>query len=75
MAITHQTATSFEYTQVEASTSWTVVHNLGLYPSVDVFVTYNGVSQKIIPASVTYTDANTCVIGFSVARSGTAVVA
>lgn len=67
-------ATSFQFTQAEASTSWVVLHKLGLYPTVDVYVLYGGVTQKILPLSVTYDNVNQITISFSTGMTGLAVL-
>jgi 3-oxoacyl-ACP reductase-like protein len=64
----------FEHTQAVASASWVIVHNMGMYPIVDVFVDYQGESQKILPKSVAYTNPNTCTITFSVPLTGKATL-
>lgn len=75
MALTKQIAASYEHVQADASATWVVAHNLGLYPIVDIFVDYEGEKHKILPLSVEYTDLNTCTISFSVPRTGLATVA
>lgn len=64
----------FEYTQAVASTSWVIAHGMGMYPIVDVFVDYQGESQKILPRSVAYTNTNTCTITFSQPLTGKATL-
>lgn len=66
------TPRTFEITS--ASDAWTIEHGLGAYPIVDVYIDLAGEMNKVIPLSVTYVDVNTCVIGFSVPRTGTAVI-
>ena len=73
MALQQQLARAYEHIQASASTSWTVVHGLGIYPTIDVFIDYQGEKHKILPLAVTYVDKNTCTISFSVARTGMAV--
>ena len=70
----HRIATAYTHTQSQASSTWTILHGLGDYPIVDCFITISGVITKIIPGSVTYVDANTCVISFSSAQIGFATV-
>jgi len=59
----------YTFYQTSASDTWTVVHNLNGYPISDVIVDYNG-RQKILPLSITYTDANTIVVSFSIPVTG-----
>lgn len=66
------TPRTFEFST--ANTVWLISHGLGAFPIVDVYVTINGEINKIMPAGVQYIDPNTCVISFSVPRSGTAVL-
>ena len=69
---------TYRHTQSEASTTWTVAHNLGgngaSFPIVDVLTTEGGQTVKMMPLQVTVVDANTVSITFSVARTGTAIV-
>lgn len=75
MALTQQIAKTYEHVQTSASTTWVIVHNLNLYPVVDIFVDHEGEKHKILPLSVEYTNANTCTITFSTPRTGLATVA
>lgn len=75
MALTQKIATAHEHVQDVAASTWTVNHNLGLYPIVDIFIDYEGEKHKILPLSVQYTDLNTCTITFSSPRTGFATVA
>jgi len=62
--------------QSVASTTWVIVHNLNtVAPVVDCWVDNGGDQEKIIPVTVAGTDANTCTITFSAARTGEAAVA
>ena len=74
MALIRRLATSYTHTQDDAATEWTIVHNCGGYPIVDVYTEYDGEMVKIMPSAVTYVDANTCTITFSTPRSGFATV-
>lgn len=74
MTITRKVATVYTHTQGTASTTWSIAHNLGQYPIVDVYVTSEGSVQKIIPNGVTYVDANNCTVTFTSARAGHATV-
>lgn len=72
--LNRRVGTVFKYTQDVPSASWTVAHYLHGYPIVDVYVSYNGQMQKIIPSAVTYVDENTCIISFSTPYAGFAEV-
>ena len=69
----------YRHIQDTAASVWTVQHNLagngseGI-PIIDVFITENGVLNKIIPGTTTIVDRNTVTIQFAQARSGEAVV-
>lgn len=74
MPLTRTVATSYTHTQTEASATWTIVHGVGGYPIVDAYTTQDGELLKIIPSEVTYVDANTCMLSFTVPFSGFATV-
>lgn len=74
MALIKRLATSYTHTQDTADTLWTIVHNAGGYPIVDAYTVHNGETIKIMPAAVTYVDANTCTLTFSTPRAGFATV-
>lgn len=74
MSLSRSLAGVFTYIQEAASSEWTVVHNLGYYPICDVYTVADGVQTKMMPQNIAYVDANTCVITFSKAFSGIAVV-
>jgi hypothetical protein len=57
----------YTHTQSSASTTWSVGHNLGKFPSVSVVSGGN-----LVVANVAHTDANNLVITFSAATSGVA---
>lgn len=69
----------YQHNQDTAAQVWTIAHNLGGcgegIPAVDVLVTENGVTSKIIPLSVVIIDKNTVEISFSSARTGKAIIA
>jgi hypothetical protein len=67
-------STVYTHTQDTASDTWTIVHSLYDYPIVDVYVDYNGVTQKIIPANIEYSNTTTCVVTFTQPYAGYAVV-
>lgn len=64
-----------EHTQAASATTWTINHNLGHPPVVDVAVNYNGALTKAIPLSVVHTSANQLTVTFSSAKSGIARLA
>lgn len=75
MALTAKFATVYQHTQAAASASWVIAHNLGLYPSIDVYINYQGGVQKILPMAITFDTVNQCTVTFSSARTGFATVA
>lgn len=74
MSLTQRVSIAYDHVQSTAATVWTINHNLGGYPIADAYVTYNGDLQRILPASVTYVDANTCTLTFNTPRAGFASV-
>lgn len=64
----------YKHTQSVASSTWTIVHNLGKKPIVDVVININGVNAVVNPISIIHTDDNTLTISFSSPRSGTALL-
>ena len=56
----------FEFEQTTPATSWTINHNLGYKPSVEVF----SVGSQELDADVVHTSINQTVIGFTVATAG-----
>lgn len=59
---------NFVHTQASAATSWTVNHNLGFRPAVEVF----SVGGAEIDAEVLHTSVNQTVISFSTSTAGSA---
>jgi hypothetical protein len=59
---------NYVHNQVSPSTSWSVSHGLGKYPSVDVVDS----GQSVIIPDVTYIDTNNVTLGFGAATSGKA---
>ena len=59
---------SFVHTQGSAATSWTVNHNLGFRPAVEVF----SVGGAEIDAAILHTSVNQTVISFSTPTAGSA---
>lgn len=74
MSLTRSYPMTHEHIQAVASDTWTVIHNLKMYPIIDVFVEVDGNVHKIIPAGVEYTDMNSCVVTFSSPQVGHAMV-
>ena len=67
-------ASIYHHEQATPSTTWTIAHGLKDYPIVDVYVSYNGDMQKIIPSAITYVDMDTCTVSFTVPYAGYATV-
>lgn len=74
MGLERKVAITHRFEQSTPATVWTINHNLGVYPVVDAFVTYEGELQKIIPSAVTFIDTNTVQLSFSTAQAGFATV-
>lgn len=64
----------YTHEQTEASTEWTITHNLLRLPIVNVYVVIDGFVHSILPKEVTVVDLTTCVVSFSTAFSGIAEV-
>lgn len=62
------TTNIFEYNSTIASNIWTIHHQLGFIPKVEVFI--NNIIY--IPTSVTHPDVNTTIIKFDTAKMGMA---
>ena len=62
----------FDFTQSDTAAVWTIEHNLGGMPAIDVTVNVNGQVQKILPLKVEATDDNTLAVHFSSPQTGTA---
>ncbi len=58
----------FEFTQATASDTWTIAHNLGVYPNVTVVDS----SGREVEGDVQYIDMNNIQILFSAAFAGQA---
>ena len=59
-------AGAFVYTQSSPSTTWTINHNLGYIPSVELFDT----GSQEIEATVSHTSINQTVILLTIATAG-----
>lgn len=64
----------YTHEQSTPSSLWTINHNLGYYPIVDVFIMLDGIEVKMMPMNIQYTDSNTCDVLFSKDFSGRASV-
>ena len=65
----------YQHTQSTASSTWTINHNFGTIPLVDVNVWDGGILKKAFPQSVTHVNENSISITWSVPRTGYASVA
>jgi|TARA_R100000988_G_scaffold35701_1_gene18066 hypothetical protein len=61
-------ATTFVHNQGGASTTWTVTHNLGRFPSVTIVTD----SNVVIIGDITYNSTNQLTISLATADSGKA---
>lgn len=61
-------ATSYVHTQAIPSATWTVTHNLGMYPAVTVIDS----SNRVVEGDTAYPSSNSVVLTFSAAFSGVA---
>lgn len=59
---------SFVYTELQPLTTWTIVHNLGKYPSVTIIDS----ADRMVIGEVHYIDANTVEVSFAAGFSGQA---
>jgi len=59
----------FEFIQAPASIQWTINHNLGKYPSVNVM----DASNNIVECQIQHSNNNTTILTFNVAIDGTAI--
>lgn len=66
---------SVNYSQTVASTTWTIEHNFGFKPNVDVMINVNGGQlQKAFPLSITHSDDNTVIVTWTTAKTGQATL-
>jgi hypothetical protein len=63
-------ALTFEFTQGTPSALWTVVHNLGFYPNIQVFDS----AHDEVEGDVVHVSINELTITFSAAFSGVAII-
>lgn len=64
--------TTYIHEQQVASSTWTVNHDLGCKPVVEVLVDVDGVRQKIFPLKVKHTSDTVMQITFVSPRTGVA---
>ena len=63
----------YSHTQSSPSTTWTINHNLGCKPVVEVTVDVaGGGREKIFPLKVLHSTDNQTVVTFSTTRTGVA---
>lgn len=60
------------FVQSTPATTWTIVHNMGGFAVIDVYITVDGKIEKILPSVTNTIDQNTVELTFSVPRAGTA---
>jgi hypothetical protein len=60
--------------QATPASTWTINHNLGAHPVVDVYILQNSTYEKIIPMEVNHVTANQATIVFSQPFAGYARV-
>jgi hypothetical protein len=63
-----QSGASYTHTQASASATWTVAHNLGVKPSVQIYDT----DDALVLADVAHLNVNTLTISFATPVAGTA---
>jgi hypothetical protein len=61
---------ALNFTQSTPASTWTVTHNFGSKPIVDVFAVVGGTKQKIYPQSIVHTSDNVLTITFSTNMTG-----
>jgi len=67
---------SYSHVQSTAASTWTITHNLGKSTmAVDTFIDVGNGLETVIPHNISFPDANTVVIEWTSARSGTARLA
>ena len=59
---------SYTHNQSAASSSWSIAHNLGYYPTIQIFDS----GSNLVEGAVSHTDANNLTVTFSAALSGKA---
>lgn len=64
-----------QHSQSTPSTVWTIVHNFGALPVVEILAYDGTVLKKAYPATLEHVDENTVQITWSQARAGFAMIA
>ena len=64
--------TSYTHDQSAASSTWTINHNLGSVPVVEISLIENGQMKKAFPLSLTHPSVNQTVVTWSSPRTGKA---
>ncbi len=67
--MTYKIATSYTHVQETAASTWNVVHSMGVYPIVDVYIMVGGEITKVFP-TVTFDDENTLTVTFATNQTG-----
>lgn len=63
-----------EHIQSDESAEWTINHQMGRFPVIDVYVTSGGTTKIVFPSKVEVIDDQSCKISFSIPRSGIAIL-
>ncbi len=74
MQLQRKVAIFHKHVQDSASDTWTIVHNLFMYPVVDCYTMENSELSKVLPSYVRYISETTCEVKFSYPVTGIAVV-
>lgn len=61
--------------QTQAAATWTIDHNLGRTPSVNVSINFDGKLQVVLPREVEIVSPNRVVVRFSANQTGEARLA
>lgn len=72
--MSYHVLTSYKHIQDTPSDVWTIDHNAGGYPCVDVYVMIDEALVKIMPNEISYVSPSTCTISFTSPRTGFAQV-
>lgn len=64
----------YEHVQATEHTEWTINHQMGRYPVIDVYVTSGETTKIVFPSTVEVIDETSCKIYFSIPRSGIAIL-
>lgn len=72
---TFSRSAKYTHEQATAATTWTITHDLGMYPVVDVYCVEDGSLQRVLPLELIYVNDNSCQVTFFSAKAGFAAVA